>query len=342
MIRGLLAASVAGLLLGAATAQAAPAPTCRPAGVGRDSFCDVAGVSIHYIDWGGHGTPVILLTGLGDTARIFDVLAPKLAREHRVIAVTRRGYGLSDHAQHDYSNAALVGDILGLMDRLGLSKASFVGHSIAGGELSTLGAQHPDRVDRLVYLDSAYNHSRALELTRGVPAEASPTKADLADLPALIHWREAVLQSRSPAVAANVRELMKQTPEGPKPRQTEAVGLAVLQGDVAAPPRYSAIPAPALAIYTSKDVVDQATPGTSPAQRAKVLAYSIHKLRPWMLRAQADFLEQKPCGVAIELPHSTHYFFLRAPEATAKLVNAYLATPQPCEWTAGELPKAAW
>ena len=76
---------------------------------------------------------MILLTGLGDSARIYDDFAPLLAKGHRVIAVTRRGYGASEAPpDNNYSNAALVGDILGLLDALSIPRASFVGHSIAG------------------------------------------------------------------------------------------------------------------------------------------------------------------------------------------------------------------
>ena len=61
--------------------------------IGQDSFCTVAGLRLHFVDWGGSGSAVILLTGLGDSARIFDDFAPLLNRGHRVIAITRRGYG---------------------------------------------------------------------------------------------------------------------------------------------------------------------------------------------------------------------------------------------------------
>ncbi|HEX5262748.1 MAG TPA: alpha/beta hydrolase [Phenylobacterium sp.] len=331
-MRRSLAALVLALGLCANAASAAETARCQPAGVGQDSFCRVNGIRLHYVDWGGRGPAVVLLSGLGDAGRIFDDLAPRLTATHRVIAVTRRGYGQSDHPAQGYANADLVGDVLGLMDALGVAKASFVGHSIAGGELSTLGADHPDRVERLVYLDAAYDRSRALELTNGVPPGAEPTKGDLANLAAQTRWRQALLQTRSPAVAADLGQIMAQHGDHVAPTSGLATLLAVLQGDVAAPPRYAAIQAPALAFYTSKDVADQIGPGTAPLQREAIIAYSTRKIRPWMLRAQADFLEQKTCGVAVELPHSTHYFFLRAPARTAALITSYLVATNPCAW----------
>jgi pimeloyl-ACP methyl ester carboxylesterase len=330
----LAALALSGPLAAAAQPRSPPAPAadCVTRGVGADSFCTVAGVRLHYVDWGGQGPAIILLAGLGSSARIFDDLAPRLTAGHRVLALTRRGYGQSDRSPTDYSNPALVSDILGLMDRLSITKASFVGHSIAGGELSTLGADHPDRVERLVYFDAAYDRTSALDLTNALPAGAPPTPADLASATAYAKWREGVLLSRSRAVRDDVEQVMAAGPRGVAASTPAPIMLKVFEGDIAAKPRYAAIPAPALAIYTSKDVADQIPPATAPVRRAEIIDDFTRHIRPWMLRAQADFIEQKACGVAIELPRSTHHFFLRSPDATAKMVLSYLAAQDPCHW----------
>jgi pimeloyl-ACP methyl ester carboxylesterase len=332
------------LVGGPAAAQPKASPAdCVSSGVGADSFCTVNGVRLHFIDWGGHGPAVILLAGLGSSGRIFDDLAPRLAAGHHVLALTRRGYGQSDHRPADYSNPALVGDILGLMDRLSIGKASFVGHSIAGGELSTLGADHPDRVERLVYFDAAYDRTRALELTDALPPGAPPTRADLASIDAFARWREDALQSRARAIRDDVEQVMAPHASGVAPNTPASVMLKVFQGDVAAKPRYAAISAPALALYASKDVADQIPTATSAARRGEIVDDFIRHIRPWMLRAQADFLEQKACGVAIELPRSTHHFFLRSPDAAATMVLSYLASADPCHWGAPlDVSRQAW
>jgi len=321
-------------------AAAPPASHCSPAGRGANSFCNVRGVRIHYVDWGGSGPAIILLTGLGDSARIFDDLAPRLAQHHHVIALTRRGYGLSDHDQTDYSNAALVDDILGVMDALSIRKASFVGHSIAGGELSSLGAHHADRVDRLIYLDSAYDRTGALEMTQNVPPTPGPTATDLASLDAVARWREATLGVHNRAIRENVGDTARMEHGKVVPRTPTKVMLEVLAGDVAAKPDYAAITAPALAIYGSKDVAEQISPRTPPAGRRAFVDYSTHVIRPWMLRAQADFLEHKKCGVAVELPHSTHYFYLKSPVWTAKVILDFLAARDPCHWSPVNVPQS--
>ena len=56
-------------------------------------------VSLQVRDWqraGTTGPTIVLLAGLGGNARCFDSLAPALAARSRVVAISRRGYGLSD------------------------------------------------------------------------------------------------------------------------------------------------------------------------------------------------------------------------------------------------------
>ena len=120
------------------------------------------------------------------------------------------------------------------------------------------------------------------------------------------------------------------------PRTPAAVGEAVLAGDIAAKARWRSIPAPSLALFTSKDVADQVPPNASEAQRQAAVDYSIRQFRPWMLRAQADFIEHSPCRAALEVPRSTHYLFLERPEWTAQVVRSFLSGEDPCRWSAVE------
>lgn len=327
-----LAALAAPVSVGAAEAAAAPA-RCQPAGVGVDSFCEVAGLRLHYVDWGGEGPPIVLLTGLGDSARIFDGFAPLLAQGHRVIAATRRGYGLSAAPPDgDYSNAALVRDVLGLMDALGFPRASFVGHSIAGGELESLGEGHADRVGRLVYLDAAYDRSGVLALMTKMPPLPALDAGSRRDFPSLVAWYQSALGVPSEAIAHNLEATFVPGDGGWVPRTPASVGQAVLAGDIAEAPHWDAIPVPSLAVYGSKDIADQVPPTASAAQRQSFVEWSLRMLRPWMLRQQADFIERSPCGVAVERPRSTHYLFLEKPELTASTVLSFLSAVDPCRW----------
>ena len=109
--------------------------------------------------WTGAATeiPLLLLAGLGCTAHIFAELAPHLSDRFRVLALTRRGHGLTDQVQSGHALADAAEDARRLLDALGIERAHVVGHSMGGGEVSALAARHPGRVARVVYLDGAYD-----------------------------------------------------------------------------------------------------------------------------------------------------------------------------------------
>ena len=329
-----ISAATALILFGAGSeGRAAQRMSCAAARIGQDSICQVGGVTLSYVDWGGRGPPLILLSGLGDTARIYDDLAPRLTADHHVYAFTRRGFGRSELTPGHYGPQDLLGDVVGLMDALGLQRADLLGHSIAGEELSLMGETHPDRVRRLVYLDAAYDRSEAskLELGEGAPSRAPPAAA-LRSYGALIAWRQAELGvAPSRAVANNVRALFISTPSGLAPRTPPDVPRGILEGDIAAKPRYGDNSAPALAIYASKARPEQLPPGVTAAARAASVKYGLHNIRPWMLREQASFLESKICGVTLEL-NAGHYMFLEEPGRIASLIESYLAATDPCVW----------
>ena len=116
-------------------------------------------VKLEVLDWGGSGRPVVLLAGLGNTAHSFDEFAPKLAPVYHVYGVTRRGFGASSSPASGYSADRLGDDVLAVLDALKLDKPVLVGHSIAGGELSSVGSRHPERIAGLVYLEAGYGYA---------------------------------------------------------------------------------------------------------------------------------------------------------------------------------------
>jgi len=136
------------------------------------------GVQLEVLDFGGEGSPIVLVPGLGATAHSYDELAPRLAANHHVYAITRRGVGYSSKPDFGFDTARLAQDILQVMDALALKKVLLVGHSIAGEELSWLGGHYPGRFSGLVYLDAAYDrsgnsqaNSRLTQLHRTLPPE---------------------------------------------------------------------------------------------------------------------------------------------------------------------------
>src|SRR5579859_7772945 len=103
----------------------------------------------------GHGPPVVLLHGFPDSGRLWRHQVPALAAAgFQVVVPDQRGYGGSDKpAEVDaYSLPYLAGDVLGILDHLGMARAHVVGHDWGAAVAWGLGALAPDRVDHLVAL----------------------------------------------------------------------------------------------------------------------------------------------------------------------------------------------
>jgi Alpha/beta hydrolase family len=116
-------------------------------------------VRLEVLDWGGSGRPVVLLAGGGNTAHVFDEFAPKLTANYHVYGITRRGFGRSSFSASEHGADGLGDDVLAVIDSLKLNRPVLVGHSIAGGELSSVGTRQPERVAGLVYLEAGYPYA---------------------------------------------------------------------------------------------------------------------------------------------------------------------------------------
>src|SRR4051812_4179722 len=60
------------------------------------------GVQLEVLDWGGTGEPLVLLTGGGDNAHVYDQFAYHFTDRFHVFGITRRGFGRSSQPAHGY------------------------------------------------------------------------------------------------------------------------------------------------------------------------------------------------------------------------------------------------
>jgi len=111
----------------------------------------VDGVPIHYIERGTGPDAVVLVHGFLGNTLSFRYLIPDLAKDRRVVAVDLKGFGFSGRPKKgDYSMTAQARLVVRLMDKLGIDRASVVGHSLGGEVGMRVAANSPERVDRLV------------------------------------------------------------------------------------------------------------------------------------------------------------------------------------------------
>ncbi len=133
---------------------------------------DSGGVDIH-VEVTGVGRPVVLLHGFPDSGRLWrNQVGPLASAGFRVVVPDLRGYGASGRPPgvDDYSLLLLAGDVLAVLDQLGLERAHVVGHDWGAAVAWGLGSLVPDRVDHLAVLSvghpSAFRNAGMTQLEK--------------------------------------------------------------------------------------------------------------------------------------------------------------------------------
>jgi 3-oxoadipate enol-lactonase len=104
----------------------------------------------HHLDGPEDAPMLVLANSLGTTRRLWEAQMPAFTSEFRVLRFDHRGHGLSSVAPGAYTMAMLAGDLVELLDRLGIARASVCGMSLGGAVAMQLAVLAPDRVERLV------------------------------------------------------------------------------------------------------------------------------------------------------------------------------------------------
>jgi pimeloyl-ACP methyl ester carboxylesterase len=153
-------ALVAGVAAGAALAlwnrEAAKRAERATPPVGR--FLDLDGTRLHYLR-AGSGAPVVLIHGNGALIQDWQVsgVFGRLAASHEVIAFDRPGFGYSERPRTTiWTPAAQARLLVAAMRRLGIERATIVGHSFGALVAAQIGLDYPDAVERLVLLAGYY------------------------------------------------------------------------------------------------------------------------------------------------------------------------------------------
>ena len=124
-------------------------------------FIEVNGLTAHYKEQGSGGKTFILLHGFGASVFSWREVMDDFAAQGRVIAYDRPAFGLTSRPMPDdwndganpYSMESNVELLRGLMDALGIQKATLVGNSAGGGVAVAFALRYPERTESLVLVD---------------------------------------------------------------------------------------------------------------------------------------------------------------------------------------------
>jgi aminoacrylate hydrolase len=103
-----------------------------------------------YYERHGGGFPVVFVSGLNGSAGYWRDQVASFGNTFEVVLHDHRGVGQSDHSRISYTVERLAGDVVRLMDALGMDKAHVVGHSTGGAIAQVLAIEHPERLASIV------------------------------------------------------------------------------------------------------------------------------------------------------------------------------------------------
>jgi 3-oxoadipate enol-lactonase len=173
---------------------------------------DADGCPIHVEIEGPERAPVLMLSNsLGTTLHMWDGQVAPFTQHFRLVRYDRRGHGKSGLPKGPYTMERLGRDVLAMLDRLDIAKTNWCGLSMGGMVGQWLGANAPERIERLVLCNTssyfqdkaAWNDRLALVREKGIRAFAGPN---------MERWFTRDFRERAPGVVARMAEMFAATP----------------------------------------------------------------------------------------------------------------------------------
>jgi pimeloyl-ACP methyl ester carboxylesterase len=276
---------------------------------------DSDGVQINVVDWrtSADQTPLFCIHGITANARGFDPIAAGVAPEHGAIAPDLRGRGESDKPDGPYGIAAHVGDMVAVLDGLGLERVAVAGWSLGSLVTLHLAARHPERVERAILLDPPgldINDMARASLGR-VQGRLSNTYPDMDAAVAYMRGTPLFTGVWDAGTEAYVRADLQEGPNGAvhhrmpidvleKERNAQVTPLIEILPDVTCP----------VLILRATDTLFQPGDELLSAKGAKRMT------------------ELLPRGRTVDIPGTNHYTItLGRPTATIAAIREFLAEP---------------
>ena len=303
--------------------------------VPKERFFDSDGASLHYLDWGGAGKPLVLLAGLGDTAHLYGGLAPRLAGRFRVAGLTRRGHGRSGRPESGYDLDTFVQDIRRFLDTLDIERSILVGHSFAGLEMPHFAIQYPHRVEAIVYLDALFPRLDPEPDLSGDPiwsviTTGGPAAEDLASREAYLAYykraRPAWARNWCAAIEADLMEKIAIKKDGQLTFHHDDELMNHIYREVwpARNPDYGRVEASMLAIVPDGDYHQGVPLDATEDLRLAADRYWQETLLPWLRQRTATFHQAAPTARVVELDSPYHHIYIAEEDRTLQAINDFV------------------
>lgn len=111
------------------------------------------GLTLHVIDYGGDGPPLLLVHGTGLVAQVWRVMVSYLTPQFHVYALDRKGHGDSDKPADGYQLEQSASEYAAVVEGLGGDQWTAIGHSSGGTSLGLTAVRHPHLFRRIAMVD---------------------------------------------------------------------------------------------------------------------------------------------------------------------------------------------
>jgi len=284
-----------------------------------------SGVELSFREWdrpmpadsGPRRLPLLLLHGLASAAIIWDLTAPLLARERRVVALDQRGHGQSDKPNDGYDFATIVADALAAAEALGFGERFAVaGHSWGANVALELAAAHPERVAALALVDGGFGMLRQRPGATWEDVSRNLAPPQFAGTPAetYLGWVRSSIPRWRPELGDIALSIVELRPDGTVgPRLARANHMRILRAmwDEDPDAIFGAIRAPVLYVLAEPAQPDERQDAFLAAKRRGI--ESARQLMAHAPRVEVQWLAE-----------TVHDIPLQRPEALAERISAFL------------------
>ena len=161
---------------------------------------------------GRDGGPTLMLSNsLGTTLQMWEPQMASLTKLFRVVRYDRRGHGKSGVAPAPYSMERFGRDVLAILDDLNIEKVHWCGLSMGGMVGQWLGANAPQRLDRIVLSNTSCYYPDPTNWLNRIKAVKEGGIAAVADT-VIASWLTADFREREPRITANMKSMLIATP----------------------------------------------------------------------------------------------------------------------------------
>ncbi len=154
------------------------------------------GINLYY-ELYGDGPPLVLIEGIGYATWMWFRQVGPLSAANRLLIYDNRGVGNSEKPEVDYTLQDMADDLLGLLDALGIQKATVLGLSMGGTIAQQFTLSYPERVERLILASTHLG----LKAMIPIPEEAARLMVPDTSLPPAARIRKAMAPAFAPGWA---------------------------------------------------------------------------------------------------------------------------------------------